>query len=320
METPAWDEAPLPPPGTLLPGLVPLSQHPAYGRACRRWGREVRWFRLGQTATPTATALVLERRWPVLGSAALLSRGPVWHRKIDQVSRRAAEAALLARLRLQYRAVIVHPEVDEAPDLSGAAPLLTPPTVAEWMLDRPADTLRRELAGTWRTGLRRAMAAGVEVRLAPFLPDPDHWLLAAETAQARARGYRGLPTAFTTAWATVAPAQMLLAEARLEERLIAGQLFLLHAPAASYHIGWSGMDGRRTEAHRLLLWQVALHLQGAGIRRLDLGLLDTETAPGLARFKLGTGALPRTLGRGWLAAPLTGLVGALVPDRGAAAA
>jgi hypothetical protein len=31
------------------------------------------------------------------------------------------------------------------------------------------------------------------------------------------------------------------------------------------------------------------------VRKVDLGTIDTDRSPGLARFKLGTGAIPRTL-------------------------
>jgi hypothetical protein len=36
---------------------------------------------------------------------------------------------------------------------------------------------------------------------------------------------------------------------------------------------------------------------------LDLGTVDTENAPGLARFKIGSGAQIRSLGGTWLRIP-----------------
>ena len=42
--------------------------------------------------------------------------------------------------------------------------------------------------------------------------------------------------------------------------------------------------------------QAALALRDDGVRWLDLGTVDTDVAPGLAHFKLGTGAELRQLG------------------------
>jgi hypothetical protein len=62
--------------------------------------------------------------------------------------------------------------------------------------------------------------------------------------------------------------------------------------------------GRRLAGRRKLSAQGkkrhALVLARRGITRLDLGTLDTEAAPGLARFKLGSGAAARALGGTWL--------------------
>jgi hypothetical protein len=36
-------------------------------------------------------------------------------------------------------------------------------------------------------------------------------------------------------------------------------------------------------------------LKERGVRRVDLGTVDTDQSPGLARFKLGAGGVPLTL-------------------------
>lgn len=78
--------------------------------------------------------------------------------------------------------------------------------------------------------------------------------------------------------------------------MLAYLLFLLHGTTATYHVGWAAPAARRTHAHTLLMWQATTYLHQRGLTRLDLGTLDTEAAPGLARFKLGTGATARPLG------------------------
>ena len=54
---------------------------------------------------------------------------------------------------------------------------------------------------------------------------------------------------------------------------------------------------------RSLLLRAAEALWAEGVRWLDLGSLDSERAPGLARFKLGTGAELRPLGATCLVLP-----------------
>jgi hypothetical protein len=52
-----------------------------------------------------------------------------------------------------------------------------------------------------------------------------------------------------------------------------------------------------------MLARAAEALAAEGLRWLDLGTVDTEAAPGLARFKLGTGARLRRLGATCLVLP-----------------
>lgn len=146
----------------------------------------------------------------------------------------------------------------------------------------------------------------------PMPAEAGHWLLQAEEAQARARRYRRLPASFTAAWvAANGDDSARLFVARLHGGIVAAMLFLLHGRAASYHIGWSGPEGRAGHAHNLLLWQASDWLAARGYACVDLGTLDTETTPGLARFKLGSGAQQVKLGATWLDAPGTGLAGRL---------
>ena len=51
----------------------------------------------------------------------------------------------------------------------------------------------------------------------------------------------------------------------------------------------------------------------AGVEMLDLGMIDTVNAPGLARFKLGSGAVAQSLGGTWLHAPGLNLIARALP-------
>ncbi|MBY5974536.1 GNAT family N-acetyltransferase [Ferrimonas balearica] len=177
---------------------------------------------------------------------------------------------------------------------SGAIRVMTPQSRAVLTLLQDEDRQRAGLAQKWRNRLNRADKAGLRLRHAPLPRDPQHWLLAAEAAQQRAREYRALPPAFALTWP-----ETRLFTATWNGEAIAAMLFLLHAPGASYHIGWSGETGRRLSAHTLLLWTAMRWLTARGITRLDLGPVDRDRAPGLLRFKLGSGARVADTGHTW---------------------
>ena len=292
----------------ILPGPAAMQQHPAYAATSAALGRQVRWLRLGPADAPLGCALVLSRRWPGLGRAALVSRGPVWSADLPDPARRAALGSLIEQLRRNHGAVIATPDpVAGADPLAGSdlLTLVTPITLATLDLSGDTRARRARLRGKWRNALARSEAGGLRITAAPLPPDPDHWLLRAEAAQARARRYRRLPGAFATAWATVRPADTLLVDAHGASGPLAGMLFLRHGTMATYHIGWTSVAGRKLGTHNRLMWEGIERLAAAGVTRLDLDGIDTHTTPGLARFKLGTGAQAVALGATRIAAPGT---------------
>ena len=273
------------PPDAPDPGAVPLLQSAAAARALGARRVAVRdgdrWL---------AQTLLLTRA----GVTATL-RGPLWHPGATATNQVTALRALRrAGLRL------VEAEDDAAATALRAAGfrmVATPAHVAELDLAPDAAIRRARLSGKWRNSLTHAEASGLTLH--HRLPSgPDDPLLLAEAAQRRARRYRALPTGFAAAF----PAAEVV-EARQHGTPVAAMLFLRHGQAATYHIGHSTPAGRATDAHRLILWHMMGRLADAGVTRLDLGTIDTVTAPDLARFKLGTGATARPLGGSFLAIP-----------------
>ncbi|SDC20617.1 GNAT family N-acetyltransferase [Ruegeria marina] len=232
-------------------------------------------------------ALVLTRRLAAV-PVALLSRA-----RTDP----GALPDLLARAGLRRSVILMNPDAP-CPSLErlGAVPLITPAHVAE--LDLTGD-LMAGLHPKWRNRLRHARRQGLHVSHGDLPHDPAHWLLTAEAAQQRARGYRNWPTALTLAYAGANPGATQLFTAHQGNTPIASLLILRHGTAASYHIGHSTPAGRATSAQTLLMWQAMAWLALQGVTRLDLGPVETEGNPGLARFKLGTGARLRPLGGTW---------------------
>ncbi|MEX3315259.1 GNAT family N-acetyltransferase [Sulfitobacter sp. PS-8MA] len=204
----------------------------------------------------------------------------------------------------QLRAVGLHrvPLILSPPDPCALPPALrlrAPQTCAVLDLTPSPDARRAALHGKWRNQLRRAERAGLRVTHAPLPPDPNHPLLLAEAAQARARRYASWPPRLTAAFARVAPGQTRLFTAWQGRRPVAHMLFLCYGRGATYHIGHSCRDGKACHAHNLLLWRGANWLAERGHCQLDLGPLHPRT-PGLSRFKLRSGAQPRATGGSWL--------------------
>lgn len=236
--------------------------------------------------------LVLRRRLPGKIPLVMVSRSRFTDIK-DQLHRIRAISGRTP--------VILSPDAP-CPDLArhGAMPLMTPATVAEIDLTAPEDTRRALLHQKWRNRLVQAEAGPLRVSHRDMPIDPGHWLLRADEQQQARRGYRGWPTALTLAYAMQNPGKARLFTAHLDRRPVASMLFLRHGTGATYHIGHTDDDGRRHSAHTLLLWAATAWLAIKGHTRLELGLIDTGNAPGLARFKLGAGATARRMGGTWL--------------------
>ncbi|KMK66982.1 GNAT family N-acetyltransferase [Puniceibacterium sp. IMCC21224] len=263
----------------------PLPQSTEFAETCAHLG-----IALQRHETHEAVWQSRQRRVPILGAVDIVSRGPVWH----------CAAAPKAWLNQVKRPLILNADGIDATALRAAGfwPLVTPATLALLPLGTPV-AMRGALRQKWRNRLNRAESAGLHVTHNP-LRDANHWLLQAEAAQASAKGYRGWPAVFSAAYAVANPGAAQLFEAWRGSQRLAGLLILRHGSMATYHIGHSAEDGRKTNAMNLLLWQAMLWLSGQGVTRLDLGMINTQDAPGLARFKLGTGAARHRLGGTWI--------------------
>lgn len=271
-------------------GPAPLQADWAYGEIAVAMGRRLARLDLRAGGRRIGLAQLVGR-----GPLWLASRAPVFAPGLPEAMRRAALRALARRL---PGALIATPEAPVAG--FGLVPLITARHHALWSVDAPEASLRAGLAGKWRNRLGQAERAGL--RLAQ---EGDFgWLVQAEAAQRAARGYRALPPEFARAWAEARKGGTLCLSARNSAGVrVAGVLMLRHGAGASYHIGWSGAEGRASGAHNLLLWQAALRLKARGVTQLDLGDVNAEAGAGLMHFKLGTGAQAVALGATALVVP-----------------
>ena len=256
---------------------LPLQQHPTFGAALNRLGRDVRHVDL-----PGAAPLQIIRRFGLTFAA----RGPVWSDKPDPHALRHTGPIIL--------------NADHAGSLRTARyrMIMTPASVAEIDL-RCAHSPHPK----WRTSLRKTNAANLSIRIERFSAK-HQWLLDADLAQQNKKRYRALPHPLIHAFAAENPDHVTVFTALKKHEAIGAMLFLSHRPVTTYHIGWSNAVGRKHCAHHLLLNQAIARFAHQGFTRLDLGIVDTENAPGLARFKIGSGAKVRTLGGTWLRCPI----------------
>jgi hypothetical protein len=260
-----------------FPGFVPLQQSDVYASAVRAMGARVAWHDLG-----CGTALVVER-----GRVRSVFRGPLWQPEASPTDRRRA----LRRLARWPGVTVATPE--EELRGFGLVPLVTPLHHAIWDL---SGDLHAGMAGKWRNRLRAA--EGLEVRQGD--PGTLGRLLAEEAKQRHQRGYRSLPEGFSRA---LPPGALRLWDWRHAGQMGAAMAFVVQGGSATYHLGWTSEAGRAAGVHGVMLVRAALALAAEGVRWLDLGSVDTEAAPGLARFKLGTGAGLHRLGATVLVLP-----------------
>ncbi len=267
---------------------LPLQQSPAYARTIRALGQDAQLIHADGVGQVTVIS-----RQTALGRLRAALRGPLWD--TDDPERQA-------QFLRQTGAHVLGPEITAARVMRAAGYWQVMTAAHVGMLDLTQD-LAPAMHPKWRHSWRRAQRADIKITAQPFDQARDMWLMSLERAQQRVIGYRGYPRPFTFAFARENPDAAMTYVAYQGRAKIAAMIFLLHHPTATYHIGWSGEEGRRACAHHLLLTQAAQDFAALGITALDLGQIDTRRTPGLARFKLGSGARAVELGGTWMRLP-----------------
>lgn len=270
--------------------FFPLQQDWEYGLAARWQGRDVRRYVALAKGAPVACLQAIGRRWLGFFEIWAALRGPVGDP--------AAWPALLAELPgWPFAASLTSPEIAaaraNAARLLGRARVHTGTTLALWRLAGASEAaLRAGLHQKWRNRLKAAERAGLRMELAPRGKWVD-WVVAQGEAVRRAKGFEAPPPEFVARLAELKGGRECLVAVALDKRdPVAGALFLRHGPDATYYVAAATPEGRARNAANLVLWRAATALKAAGVRTLDLGTLETERSAGLARFKLGTGAVP----------------------------
>lgn len=288
---------------------LPLEQGWAYARGMEVAGvASPRFLALGERAV----AVVYRSRWWGLWPVRECLRGPVWIRPPDDAARRDDAIAMFLRAAFPRSAFALsfwtpdHGEAGPMDAVARAAGMRRVQTGhATVILQVATDEVaqRSMMQGKWRSALAAAEArGGLRVRATREKRAASEVLERYEALR-RARRFAG-PAGAVLAGAMAAGEGRGASFAVIAERgssVEAGGLFLVHGDEATWVAGFATAAGRDGGGHRRVLAMALRELRMLGIARLDLGGIDTEGAPGIARFKLGLGGrvavLPGTWGR-----------------------
>lgn len=248
---------------------------------------------------PIGLVVMMEKRVFGFVKVARLHRGPLIR---PEAAKPAVVASVLKHLRADYpsgptRWTALVPEMEASEEnaailrWAGFRRVKGPGYRTVWLdLGQDEAALRRGLVQKWRNALNQAERAGLTVevdRTGAHLP----WLTERYLEDRATKDFRGPSAALLTRLRTAMhkDGDMLILRALKDGMPVAGVLMLGHGKAATYQVGWTGAEGRRTRAHNLLLWHAALELKAQGRHWLDLGGLLPDQAPGVTAFKRGLG-------------------------------
>jgi hypothetical protein len=244
---------------------APLQQDWAYGACMKTLGVGVLRAFVEQDGAPVALAQFIIRRFVGgLAHMALCSLGPVWLQPMSG------------------------PELG----LSRWRKVMTGHSTVMLDLTLSMDTLRAQLDKRWRHRLGGAENSELTIHRVGTNAGQYRWLLDAEMQQREQRGLHGLPLHFFELYvpSRQQPAKTILTmRADVGRDRVAGMMFLIHGEAATYQVGWTSDAGRDLHAHNLILWKGIEELRERGVRKLDLGGVNTTRSAGIARFKMSTG-------------------------------
>lgn len=253
---------------------LPFNQSVAFEQTCKRLELPVQRIETGQ-----GTCLLQSRKFPLIGTFNLISRGPVLRDP-------AQLPAFVEMLRAKVRGPLVI-NADANLSAPGGLKLLSGAELAILDLSTPAQ-MRARLHQKWRNQLRKGEASPLTVVDQPLDAARHQWFLNAEQAQQKARRYRNYPPGFLLAFAAANKGAARVYTAFINQTPVAAMLVLKHGKMATYQAGVTTAQGRLHCAHNLILWRIMTDLYRCKCEQLDLGRIDLSD--GLKRFKLGAGA------------------------------
>jgi Acetyltransferase (GNAT) domain len=261
----------------------PLQQDWAYGACMKTLGVGVLRALVEQDGAPVALAQFIVRRFAGgVANMALCSLGPVWLQPLSGADKARVYKALKQTIPLKnLRVVAFTPLEAQGPELglSRWRRVMTGHSTVMLDLTLSMEALRAQLDKRWRHRLGGAENSELTVHRVGTNAGQYRWLLDAEMH-------------FFDLYvpSRQQPAKTILTlRADVGRDRVAGMMFLIHGEAATYQVGWTSDAGRDLHAHNLILWKGIEALRERGVRKLDLGGVNTTRSAGIARFKMSTG-------------------------------
>lgn len=287
-DIPAWD-------AVHAAAGAALQQDWAYGSSLAILGVPVLRARVMRNGEQIAQAQFIVRKWGSLGAMALCTRGPVWSKPLSPQEEATAYAALKKSLPLKgIRFMAVTPEVAAGVPhgLNAMRRIMSGMSTVMLDITPTLDDLRAQLDRRWRHRLVGGEGSEMVVHRVGTNAGQYRWLLDAEMKQRTDKKLDGLPVQFFDLYveSRKQPAKNILTlRADVGRDRVAAMMFLIHGEAATYQVGWTSDQGRDLHAHNLILWKGIEELRERGVRKLDLGGVNTTRSAGIARFKMSTG-------------------------------
>ena len=295
-------------------GQSNLMQSWAYGEAkLKTEGWDVIRLVFKRSEVPLAIVQVLEKRIAGLLKVRRINRGPLFFPETSA----SDEMEVLGEL-IRFGNVFQGKILTFAPELAltGANLLLMTSNRiyncnprgwrSVWMNLRPElDELRSYLSGKWRNKLVVAEKNNMKVEIGSG-PDLVDWVIERYKENMRLKEFEGirLPVLEELYRNSMPDSPLIVCRASLNEQYISGLCIACHGTAATYLLGWTGIEGRELKATHFLLWSVIKYLRENGIIWFDLGGVDEESTPGITEFKYGMGGTAYELvGEGWKLLP-----------------
>lgn len=274
----------------------PLLQSYDYARAvCPVYGQKARWGLIKIDDMEAGLVQIQEAAlFGQLFHAVILDRGPMWFENFGSAAHIEAFFKTFHQefpRRFGRRRRII-PETDRDIMPFGDYKRLNEPGYQTIWLDltKDSDTIRAGFKQKWRNILNKAEKTELEVEW-----DMDGlslpWLLSCHEQDKVAKHYQGASPKIIKMLSNVfkTKKQCMIGRAMLAENCVAAILIFIHGSSATYQIGWTSAEGKKTAAHNLLLWQAVLNLKSRNIKDFDLGGINEHSAQGVKKFKEGLG-------------------------------
>lgn len=163
--------------------------------------------------------------------------------------------------------------------------------ITEWVdLSLSVDELRKKLDQKWRNGLNKAERLNLDVKLQLQLQSRDQKLFFdLYKRHTQNKKYKGpsekfLKIEFSELEKTN---DILYLWCWKENQPLACIVITVHGNTAAYRVGWNTEEGRKNNAHYLLIWNAIQLAKQKSLQHFDVGGLLPDESPGITEFKKG---------------------------------